>query len=178
MTAQPRGGRRWGWWFALAPLVVPSIEIAVIVWVGSQIGGWPTLGLLLAESALGAWLVRREGSRTWSALAAALRSGRMPSRQLADAALVLVGGVLLLTPGFLTDLVGFAFILPVTRPLARGVLEVAVARRLLAGSGWAAPGGAAPGRAAPGGAGRPGRGGGDRPGGDSGEVIEGEIIDP
>ena len=114
----------------------------------------------------------------WSALAAALRSGRVPSRQLADAALVLVGGVLLLTPGFLTDLVGFAFILPVTRPLARGVLEVAVARRLLAGSGWAAPGGAAPGRAAPGGAGRPGRGGGDRPGGDSGEVIEGEIIDP
>ena len=54
MTAQPRGGRRWGWWFALALLVVPSIEIAVIVWVGSQIGGWPTLGLLLAESAYNA----------------------------------------------------------------------------------------------------------------------------
>jgi UPF0716 protein FxsA len=114
-------------------LVVPTLEIAVIIGVGKVIGGWPTLGLLVAESALGAWLVKREGSRTWSALVGALNSGRMPSRQLADAALVLVGGALLLTPGFLTDVVGFALILPLTRPLARGLLEAVVTRRLLGG---------------------------------------------
>ena len=121
--------RRWPWLLTLALLVVPTAELAIIIWVGQQIGGWPTLALLLVESALGAWLVKREGARTWRALASALNSGRMPSRQLSDAALVLVGGTLLLTPGFLTDLVGFFFILPITRPLARGVLEKKVTKK-------------------------------------------------
>ncbi len=114
-------------------LVVPIVEVAVIIAVGRTVGGWPTFALLLLESALGAWLVRREGARSWMALSEALRTGRMPSRQLADAALVLVGGTLLLAPGFLTDIVGFLLILPVTRPLARRVLEGVVARRLLGG---------------------------------------------
>lgn len=118
---------------ALLLLVVPILEIATIIAVGKVIGGWQTLVLLLAESALGAWLVRREGARAWAALRTALRTGQMPSRQLADAALVLVGGTLLLTPGFLTDVVGFFFILPVTRPLARKALEAVVAKRLLGG---------------------------------------------
>ena len=114
-------------------VVVPIVEIAVLVAVGRAIGGWETIALLLVESALGAWLVRREGSRAWAALASALRTGRMPSRELTDAALVLVGGTLLLTPGFVTDIVGFAFVLPVTRPLARGLLVHLVERRLLGG---------------------------------------------
>jgi UPF0716 protein FxsA len=110
---------------------VPTVEIAAIIGVGKVIGAWPTVLLLLVESALGAWLVRREGGRAWRALDDALRTGRMPTRQLADAALVLVGGTLLLTPGFVTDVVGFFFILPLTRPIARRLLEAAVARRLL-----------------------------------------------
>lgn len=114
-------------------LVVPTLEIAVIIAVGRAIGGWPTLALLLAESALGAWLVRREGTRSWRALTEALTTGRMPSHQLADAALVLVGGTLLLAPGFLTDLVGFFLILPPTRPVARRALESVVTRGLVGG---------------------------------------------
>ena len=114
-------------------VVVPILEVSVLVAVGRAIGGWQTLALLLVESALGAWLVRREGSRAWVALVSALRTGRMPSRELTDAALVLVGGTLLLTPGFVSDVVGFAFVLPVTRPLARGLLVHLVERRLLAG---------------------------------------------
>ena len=128
-------------------LVVPVLEIAVIIGVGKVIGGWPTVALLLLESALGAWLVRREGSRAWQALRTALNTGQMPSRQLADAALVLVGGTLLLAPGFLTDVAGFFLVLPLTRPLARRVLEVAVARRLLGGlfgAGGRGPGGRGP----------------------------------
>ena len=124
---------RWLVWVFLALLIVPTVEIAAIVAIGRQIGVLPTIALLLFESALGAWLVRREGSRAWGALREALQSGRMPSRQLSDAALVLVGGTLLLTPGFLTDLVGFFFILPFTRPIARRLLEAAVAKRLLGG---------------------------------------------
>ena len=133
VTRAGTGRRRWPWLITLALLVVPTVELAIIIWVGQQIGGWPTLALLLVESALGAWLVKREGARTWQALATALNTGRMPSRQLTDAALVLVGGTLLLTPGFLTDCVGFFCILPVTRALARAVLETVVTRKLLGG---------------------------------------------
>jgi UPF0716 protein FxsA len=139
-------------------LVVPVLEIAAIVAVGQVIGGWQTLLLLLLESLLGAWLVRREGSRAWTALTTALNTGRMPSRELADAALVLVGGTLLLTPGFITDVAGFFFILPLTRPLARGILETVVSRRLLGGFF---------------GGGR-GSGGGGR--GDGPDIIEGEVL--
>jgi UPF0716 protein FxsA len=126
-------------------VVVPILEVAVLVAVGRAIGGWQALALLLVESCLGAWLVRREGARAWAALVTALQTGRMPSRELTDAALVLVGGTLLLTPGFVTDVVGFAFVLPFTRPLARGLLVHLVERRLLAGlRPYGDPFGAAP----------------------------------
>jgi len=132
-----RGRRRphWGWYVFLALLVVPVAEIALIVAVGSVIGGWQTLALLLAESALGAYLVKHEGRRSWQTLRVALNTGQMPGRELADAALILIGGTLLLTPGFLTDLVGFFFILPFTRPITRRWLQRVVERRLVARSG-------------------------------------------
>ena len=113
-------------------LVVPIVEIAVIVQVGQAIGAWPTVLLLLLESALGAFIVKREGTRAWAALRTAGATGRLPSRELADAGLVLVGGTLLLTPGFVTDVVGFFLILPFTRPLARRLLGWFVARRATA----------------------------------------------
>lgn len=155
--------RRWSTVLLLLLLVVPILEVVVIIGVGRVIGGWPTFFLLVLESALGAWVVRREGAKTWRALSGALGTGHMPSRELADAALVLVGGTLLLAPGFLTDIVGLFLILPLTRPLARRMLEVVVARRLLGGV-FATRGGT------PGGA--PVR----DPGAPSDDVIEGEIL--
>ena len=110
-------------------LIIPIVEIYVIVQVGQQIGALPTIALLIIESAIGAWLVKREGRRAWTALRAAVGTGRLPSSELADAALVLVGGTLLLTPGFVTDVFGFFMILPFTRPLARRALGWFVARR-------------------------------------------------
>lgn len=110
-------------------LVVPVLEIYVIIQVGQVIGAVPTVVLLIAESLLGAWLVKREGRRAWDALQSAIGAARLPSRELADGALVLVGGTLLLTPGFLTDIVGFFLILPFSRPLARRGLAWVVARR-------------------------------------------------
>ena len=110
-------------------LVVPILEIYVIIQVGQVIGAVPTVVLLIAESLLGAWLVKREGRRAWEALQSAIGSARLPSRELADGALVLVGGTLLLTPGFLTDIVGFFLILPFSRPLARRALAWVVTRR-------------------------------------------------
>jgi UPF0716 protein FxsA len=118
----------------VALLVTPILEIMVIVAVGQAIGGWWTFALLLAMSLFGAWLIRREGSRAWQALNQALRSGRMPARELADGVLVLVGGTLLLTPGFITDAIGLFLVLPFTRPVARGLLETVISRHLIAGA--------------------------------------------
>ncbi len=171
---RPRSSRRrrWGLLLFVALLVVPTVEIAVIVYVGSQIGALATLVLLLLESALGAWIVRREGARAWRALSTALTSGRMPAGELSDAALVLVGGTLLLTPGFLTDVAGFFFVLPLTRPFARRLLTRAVERRLLGGGGL--PFG--PGFTAGFGAGaRPAAS--PQPAEPSGPVVRGQVID-
>jgi UPF0716 protein FxsA len=150
-------------------LVVPVVEIYVIVQVGQEIGALPTVVLLLVESLLGAWLVKREGSRAWVALRSATITGRLPSRELADAALVLVGGTLLLTPGFVTDVVGFALILPFTRPLARRALGWLVARQ--AGRVVVRRFGVAPG-------GRPGAAGTwPAEPREDGRVVPGEVVD-
>ena len=153
-----------GWFLVVAFLVVPIVEIYVIVQVGQQIGALPTVLLLIFESALGAWIVRHEGSRAWRALQTAASSGQLPSRELADAALVLVGGTLLLTPGFVTDIVGFFFILPPTRPLARRLLIAVLARRATAAVTRFGP--------------PPGPGGGPAygPGRGPGRVVPGEVV--
>lgn len=129
MNRSPR--RVPGWLLALLFIGVPLLELIVVVRVGQTIGvGW-TILLLIADSVLGAWLLKREGRRALAALGGSLNSGRMPAREIADGMLILVGGVLMLTPGFLSDIVGILCILPLTRPLARGVLTRFVAARLV-----------------------------------------------
>ena len=111
-------------------IAVPLVEIYLIIQVGQVIGPWWTIVLLIAVSVLGSWLVRREGRRAWRALTTALSTGRLPDREVLDAGLVLVGGALMLTPGFVTDAVGFFVMMPATRPLARRVLAWVVGRQL------------------------------------------------
>ncbi len=132
----PRAPRRrgWlGWLLVVAFVVVPLVEIYVLIQVGQVIGPWWTILLLIADSILGGWLIRREGRKAWRALTYALNSGRMPAKELADGALILVGGTLMLTPGFVSDVLGILLILPVTRPIARRLLTTVVSRRLVAG---------------------------------------------
>lgn len=123
------------WWvLALAFVVVPVIEIYLLIQVGQAIGPWWTILLLIAAGFAGSYLVKREGGRAWRALQQALAEHRMPARELADGALILIGGTLLLTPGFLSDVVGAFAILPVTRPIARRLLTRVITRKLAAGS--------------------------------------------
>ncbi|WP_030452433.1 FxsA family protein [Herbidospora cretacea] len=114
----------------LAFLVVPVLEIWLLIQIGEVIGGWTTVALLIADSLLGGWLVRREGRRAWAALQKAIESGRMPDKELADGALIVAGGALLLTPGFITDVFGFFMILPFTRPFARRLATWFLGRRV------------------------------------------------
>jgi UPF0716 protein FxsA len=160
--------RRVPWWvLALLFVVLPVLEIYVLIQVGQVIGAWWTVLLLIADGVLGSWLMKREGGRAWRALQQALEERRMPARELADGVLVLVGGTLLLTPGFVTDVAGFFFILPFTRPVARTALTRFLTRKFLTGPG--APGfsrGPAEGD-------RPRTQ--QRPGPDS--VVQGEVVD-
>ena len=131
--------------FVLVALVLaPIIEIAVLVAVGRTIGlGWTILALLLL-TVLGTWLMRREGSRAWKALREASQTGRMPSRELADGALVLIGGAFLLLPGFVSDAIGLFFVLPFTRVFARRLLEAFIASRVLVRMPFPSGGGSSP----------------------------------
>ncbi len=123
--------RHWLWWLlAVLFVVVPLVEVYLLVQLGQAIGAWWTILVLIADGILGSLLVRREGARAWRALQDALASHRMPATELADGALILIGGTLLLTPGFLSDVVGLFCILPFTRPLARRVLARVITRRL------------------------------------------------
>ncbi|GEM_PF-240197 len=121
-------------------ILVPLAEIFVILQVGAVIGGWWTAALLVADSLLGAYLLRVEGRRAWREFRTALEEGRWPGDEVAQGALIIVGGTLLLTPGFLTDAIGFLFLLGPTRRM--------VARRLRSRVGAAATAGPASGPAA------------------------------
>jgi UPF0716 protein FxsA len=114
----------------LAFLVVPVVEIYVIIQVGQAIGAVPTVLLLLLDGFVGAAIVRHEGAKAWRALQAAISAGRMPTREIADGALIVLGGALLLSPGFVTDIVGLLFVLPFTRPMFRGLLARMMGRRV------------------------------------------------
>ncbi|HUR14323.1 MAG TPA: FxsA family protein [Mycobacteriales bacterium] len=117
----------------VAFVVVPVLEIWVIVQVGQAIGIVPTLLLLIADAVLGTWLFRREGRRAWAAFRQALDEHRVPATEVADGALVVVGGAFLLSPGFVTDAVGVLCLLPPTRALLRRGLTRVVRARLIGG---------------------------------------------
>lgn len=122
-------------------IVLPVLEILSIVAVSRLIGGWATLALIVLGTVAGAWIVKREGRRSWQLLRQAADDvplqpdaiGSRPRQQtkpLADGGLILAGGALLMVPGFLTDLIGLLFLLPVTRPLARVTLAYLIGRRV------------------------------------------------
>lgn len=103
--------------------VVPIVELALLIQIGKVIDVGPTIALILLTGILGAALARHEGLRTLRQIQNELNAGRMPGRQLVDALMILLAGVLLITPGVLTDGVGFALLLPPVRALMRRWLE-------------------------------------------------------
>ncbi len=98
----------------LAFLVVPLVELYVLIQVGQAIGALPTIVILLADSLIGAMLMRSQSRAAWQRFLTASRSGKVPAREVVDGALVIFGGALLLTPGFVTDILGVLLLLPPT----------------------------------------------------------------
>jgi UPF0716 protein FxsA len=112
-------------------IVVPIVELWVIIEIGSLIGVWPTIALLLADAVLGSLLLRHQGRGAWRRFNAALAERRFPGREVADGLLIAIGGTLLLTPGFVTDVVGAIFLIPPTRAIVRHLLRGYMSRRLI-----------------------------------------------
>ena len=116
--------------FTILAIGLPILEVWLLIQVGQAIGVLPTVLLLVVIAGLGGWLMQHQGARAWTALNDAYTKGRVPTGHLADAVLILVGGVLLILPGFVTDIFGFVFVLPWTRPYARKMIAFFVARRI------------------------------------------------
>src|SRR5262245_15972266 len=104
-------------------IVIPILELYVIIQIGGLIGVWPTLALLLADALLGSLLLRHQGRGAWRRFNAALAERRFPGREVADGLLIAIGGTLLLTPGFITDIAGVVLLIPPTRALVRRLLR-------------------------------------------------------
>ena len=104
-------------------IVVPIAELYVIIQVGEAIGLWPTLALLLADALLGSFLLKHQGRGAWRRFNQALAERRFPGKEVVDGLLIVVGGTLLLAPGFLTDIVGIFLLVPPTRAIARKVMR-------------------------------------------------------
>jgi UPF0716 protein FxsA len=128
-------------------ILVPLAELYVILRVGDAIGvGW-TILLLVADSVLGSLLLRSQGRSVWRRFNATLAEGRMPHREVVDGVLIVFGGAFLLTPGFITDIVGLLLLIPPTRALIRPLVMRRLGRRVTVGVSGA------PRRPPPGGAG-------------------------
>jgi UPF0716 protein FxsA len=113
-------------------ILVPIAELAVLIQVGQAIGVWWTIALLVVDSILGSLLMRSQGRAAWRRFNEAVRTGRVPAQEVLDGVLVVFGGALLLTPGFLTDVLGLALLLPPSRAVVRAILVRRLGHRMVA----------------------------------------------
>lgn len=114
--------------------LLPVVDLALLVAVGSRIGVLTTVAIVLATGVAGAWLARAQGLRALRRLQEAVAAGQFPGDEILDGVLILAGGLLLLTPGFLTDLLGLCALVPGTRHVLKAVLKAQVRRRVRAGA--------------------------------------------
>jgi UPF0716 protein FxsA len=110
-------------WLLAVALLLPVVELVVAIEAGMAVGGLAVFGWLVLAAVIGMMVVRRQGTAAWQAVNTSLRTGTPPSRELADATVLMLAGILLIVPGFVTDVVALLLLLPFTRPLARRPIE-------------------------------------------------------
>jgi UPF0716 protein FxsA len=123
-------------------IVVPIAELYVIIQVGQAIGALPTIAILMLDSVLGTALLRSQGRSAWRRFNEAVAAGRPPAREVLDGALIIFGGAFLITPGFITDVIGVLLLLPPTRAAFRALLVRRFTSRLVVGVAGRGPFGA------------------------------------
>jgi UPF0716 protein FxsA len=121
-------------WLFLGFTLVPALEIYLFIKVAATVGTAQTIAMIILTGVLGAYLARREGFAVLHRLQSQLQMGHLPTDELIDGALILIGGALLLTPGFLTDVLGFAFVIPPLRTVVKNLLRSYLRRKMEGGS--------------------------------------------
>lgn len=112
-------------WLLLFILVVPALEIGIFIWAGGYIGTWWVIGLIVITGIMGAALAKKQGLETLNQARTQMSSGQAPAEQIFDGICILIGAIVLLTPGFITDAIGFLLLIPVTRtPIKRWLRNV------------------------------------------------------
>ena len=112
-------------------IVVPLVELALLLYLATLIPWWYTLLLVLVTGIVGATLARRQGAKAWARIGEQLAAGRLPGAELVDAVLILIAGVVLITPGVITDAIGLLLLLPPTRRLFREWLIARLRSRIV-----------------------------------------------
>lgn len=102
-------------WLFLLMIIVPALEIGVFIWAGGIIGSWSVVGLIILTGILGASLAKQQGLETLKRAQANMNTGQVPGEAILDGICILIGAIVLLTPGFITDIFGFILLLPLTR---------------------------------------------------------------
>jgi UPF0716 protein FxsA len=121
-------------WLLLFILVVPALEIGVLIWTGNLIGPIWVILLIILTGVLGAWLAKKQGLETIRNFQQSVQYGQMPQDTLLDGACILVGGAVLLTPGFITDAIGFLLLFPATRFPIKRVIRNAIQKAMQKGT--------------------------------------------
>ena len=115
-------------------IIVPALELAILIEIGKDIGFWPTMALIVFTGIIGSSLTRRQGTAVWNQFNSKLQTGALPGNELIDGLIVLCSGALLLTPGIITDFVGFLGLIPQSRALIRSQVRKYVSSSQIQGS--------------------------------------------
>ncbi|SFQ06589.1 FxsA family protein [Salibacterium halotolerans] len=123
-----------GRWLLLLLIIVPAFEIGILILSGNIIGVWPTILLIILTGLLGAWLARREGMETLRTARLQMQNNEIPGSLALDGICILIGGAVLLTPGFITDAAGFFLLIPYTRGIVKALLQKVFKKLMSSGS--------------------------------------------
>ncbi len=109
-------------WLLVLFILIPALEVTVLIGSSHLIGIWPTFAMIIVTAALGAYLAKQQGFRVLREIRLRVDRGEMPGDAVLDGIFILIGGVLLLVPGYVTDVIGFVFIMPVTRKIWKPIV--------------------------------------------------------
>ncbi|WP_442050493.1 FxsA family protein [Paenibacillus sp. 2TAB19] len=121
-------------WLLAAFIVIPIIELWGILQVGDLIGGWTTFFVLILMGLVGSYMARAEGRKVWAEAQRQMQAGQIPGQTMLDGLCVLIGGLLLLMPGFFSDIVGITLLFPITRPFYRAYMLGWIEKRMRNGN--------------------------------------------
>ncbi|MFC4403683.1 FxsA family protein [Gracilibacillus xinjiangensis] len=120
-------------WIFIAILVMPALEIGVMIWAGGQVGPWWVVLLIVLTGIAGAWLAKKQGLETVRKAQQAMQMGQSPQEEIFDGLCILIGGIVLLTPGFITDAFGFVLLIPSTRKPVKEMIKKLLQKLMTSG---------------------------------------------